>query len=332
MDKEKKIRAQRKGVITRHLTALLREQAEEDRDAVTKRLEELKLRFSEFTTSHDNILSLQEVEEEKEKDEQEYEKIQSAYTTGIKNARSWLKETNTPNKITSKDNDLSDLMTLMNIPKVEIDKFTGHPLEYHTFISIFEEIVDSKPIEDSLKLSRLIAYTEGPAKEAIRGCSIVGGAEGYKKAKEILKSRFGDDHLVSSEIINSLQNGDLVHSTRELQQLSDELHCAEVALRKINMTTEVNTQHSIKNILARCSQNIQEQWRSTALTIKHKEGHYPTFHDFVLFISMTSQDASDPVYGLHTREQRTVSEQLVSTAHTVCDNTQRPRERLDAEY
>ena len=48
-----------------------------------------------------------------------------------------------------------------------------------------------------MKLTRLLYYVSGPAKAAIKGCALVGGTEGYKQARDILKSRFGNVHLIS---------------------------------------------------------------------------------------------------------------------------------------
>ena len=39
-----------------------------------------------------------------------------------------------------------DLLNLMHLPKVELDKFGGNPLEYLTFIAVFDEVVGSTVI------------------------------------------------------------------------------------------------------------------------------------------------------------------------------------------
>ena len=77
----------------------------------------------------------------------------------------------------------------MSVPKVEIDKFSGDPLEYQTFLAIFDETIDSRIDDPQIKLTRLLQYTTGSAKAAIRDCALVGGSDGYTQAREILRNR-----------------------------------------------------------------------------------------------------------------------------------------------
>ena len=129
---------------------------------------------------------------------------------------------------------LSDLVNLLSIPKVELDSYDGDPREYQSFISMFDELVDSKLKDDQLKLSRLMQYTTGTAKSAIKSCSLIGGSDGYAQARAILKSRFGNTHLVTQTIIADLRNGKRVTKPHELLQLADDLSTASAALRNIS--------------------------------------------------------------------------------------------------
>ena len=53
------------------------------------------------------------------------------------------------------------------IPSMSVTKFTGDPREYTRFVSRFTDQILSLPIHESRKLSCLIQYVDGDAKEAI---------------------------------------------------------------------------------------------------------------------------------------------------------------------
>lgn len=59
----------------------------------------------------------------------------------------------------------------------------------------FDSNVDCVCDDGNLKLTRLMQYTAGLAKDAIRGCSLIGGDKGYQQARSILETRFGNPHL-----------------------------------------------------------------------------------------------------------------------------------------
>ena len=205
----------------------------------------------------------------------------------MKAARSWLKsqEQNPQKGQKSEEGDTSvmshgDLAKLMSVPKVEIDKFDGNPLEYQTFIAIFEEVVDSKVDDGQFKLTRLLQYTSGSAKAAIKNCALVGGEAGYDQAREILKNRYGNSHLMSQRIIADLKNDKSITKPNKLQQLSDELSMALTALKKLEKYSELNTQQSIIDILHRCQPYIRTRWRKQALKTKKDKDSYPSFQEF----------------------------------------------------
>ena len=71
--------------------------------------------------------------------------------------------------------------------------------------------MDKVADDDMIKLTRLIQYTTGDAHDAIRFCALMEGSVGYKRAREILLERFGNNHLVTERLINSLKDGGSFH-------------------------------------------------------------------------------------------------------------------------
>ena len=72
---------------------------------------------------------------------------------------------------------------------------------------MFDEVGDSTVMDGQVKLTRLLQYTCGSAKAAIRNCSLIGGESGYSQARDILNNRYGNTHLVSQRLITEQKCG-----------------------------------------------------------------------------------------------------------------------------
>ena len=188
-------------------------------------------------------------------------------------------------------------MSLMNLPNIEIEPFDGDPLKFHSFMSVFEDTVDKVVSDSQVKLTRLLQYTSGKAKESIRSCSLIGGQTGYKQAIDMITERFGNQHLVSECIIKELRLCKPVKSPEELQQFSDNLVNSHGILKKLNKLSEINTQQNIIEIVNRLQPYLRNKWRRHALKIKKDEDKYPDYEDLTEFVKDMAAKADDPVYG-----------------------------------
>ena len=311
MDKVKVVRRQRKAAITRHLGDLERLMSEEDVDGLAGKLETIKVSFGEFAKVHDQYQAMLVEDAAFDESEAWFAEAEQNYIRGVKAARAWLhKQSDDDDRDTDDDGndgkasesgdtivtvnesvEAKDLVNLLSIPKVEIDTFSGNPSDYHTFMAVFDETIGNKAIDDQMKLTRLLHYTAGHAKMAIRNCVIVGGSQGYKQARSILEDRFGNSHLVSQQIISDLKHGKSVSKGSDLLQLSDDLTTAVATLESLKMFSEIDNQRTILDILARCPPYVGAQWRTKALKTKQDTQSYPVFKDFVKFITLMAQNA-----------------------------------------
>ena len=194
-----------------------------------------------------------------------------------------------------------DFLNYMHVPKVDLDKFDGNPLEYLTFIAVFDEMVDRRVTDGQVK--RLLQYTSGSAKSAIKNFALLGGEAGYDQARDILRNRYGNSHIVSQRLIAELKNGKRVVKAHDLQQLADELSMALTALEQLGKHGELNTQQSMMEILQICQPHTRNRWCNKALESKCLNDEYPNFEDFTEFVQREAE-ACDPVYGLFSTKQR----------------------------
>ena len=218
--------------------------------------------------------------------------VQTASSAQTEQASASVKREDKPDNI-----NYSELVSVINLPNLELVTFSGDPMDYHSFMAAFDEHVGSTNLLPGRKLSRLVQYTDHNARKAIKPCQAIGGQEGYEQAREILERRFGNDYLVSETIIKSVKNGKPVRSPEEMQSLADELTNCHLTLKNMKRLEEIDSQTFIVSILERLQPYVRNRWKRQALERKREHGRYPGFDDFVKFIIKEADEATDPVYG-----------------------------------
>ena len=100
---------------------------------------------------------------------------------------------------------LCRLLQEQGAPEADLDIFDGNPLEYNFFIKNFEEVVEKKIADPRGRLTRLMKFTSGEAKELIKGCIHRESSDGYSFAKQLLAKRFGDRNRILAEYRKQLK-------------------------------------------------------------------------------------------------------------------------------
>ena len=81
------------------------------------------------------------------------------------------------------------------------------------------------------------------------------------------------------------------------------------------MTSEIDNQRTIKDILKRCPLFIHHKWQQRALNSKRGKGKYPDFANFVEFMKKMASDCSDPEYGIDMIKDSSVKQFSLSGAY-----------------
>ena len=333
MDKARISRRNWKGAVTRHLGNLERHMADDDVEALSDRLQKIKVTYEQFEVAHYMYHDM--LKDDKDYDESElwFDKVRQNYIQQVAAARKWLKEVSHPpassvsyvsnpvqsgiipaqvfdpfdplkspsnvflgaNNDSTKKDDL--ISTLSSIPRIEIPKFSGDVLEFESFMATFDELIHTRSSDDQMKLTRLLQYTEGSAHQSIKFTALVGGTKGYLQAREILRTRYGNKHVVSQKVISVLKNGPSVSKSNDILLLADEIKAGHTTLNGLGMDGEINSQQCIQDILKRFPIYVKNKWKKHALKHRKNQDSYPSFDNFVEFISEVASDASDPVYG-----------------------------------
>ena len=99
------------------------------------------------------------------------------------------------------------LLDAIQLPSVQIPQFDGNPLQYYSFVRLFESTVERDTVNSSSRLARLMQYCTGKAKHVISGCTTTDPGVDYLRAKTLLKQRFGDEYTIYEAWINKVTGG-----------------------------------------------------------------------------------------------------------------------------
>ena len=113
----------------------------------------------------------------------------------------------------------------LEMPKRELISFDGDPMRYPRFIKGFEINVERRVKDHDERLSFLIQYCRGAAKEAIENCVMLPPEQGYSEAKDILRKNFGQKHIVIRAFIDKVVKGPQIRASEsdKLSQLARDM-------------------------------------------------------------------------------------------------------------
>ena len=95
-------------------------------------------------------------------------------------------------------------------PEVEVDKFSGNPLKYQYFSTMFKEVVERRIKDPAGRLTRLIKFTDGEATDLIKHCIHLAPFIGYDTAIMLLNKRYGNPLLLLASYRKEIESLALV--------------------------------------------------------------------------------------------------------------------------
>ena len=94
-----------------------------------------------------------------------------------------------------------------SLPKPDISKFDGNLLYFWNFVRSFENSIARNASDDRERLSYLLQFCTGTAKDAISSCSALDPAVGYQTARVLLEERFGHPYKIATAHLNTVVRG-----------------------------------------------------------------------------------------------------------------------------
>ncbi|KAK3715648.1 hypothetical protein QZH41_020729, partial [Actinostola sp. cb2023] len=161
------------------------------------------------------------------------------------------------------------------------------------FMKNFEINVESKEEHDSDRLSYLIQFCKGKAKEAIENCIIMPPEEGYKRAKDILRKNFGRTHIVSKAFLDKVVKGPPIRiaESEKLAQLSRDMESCMLGSSQLDMESNLNSLDTLGKVVGRLPISMKAKWAEKANQLYDK-GVTPKFSHLANFVEERSAVAN----------------------------------------
>ncbi len=137
------------------------------------------------------------------------------------------------------------------------------------------------------------------AAQLVRSCLHMNPAEGYLKAKQLLREHFGNEYQIAVAYMNKAlewpsirpEDGEALHS------FSFFLSGCCNAMSDISYMEEMDNAANLRAIAVKLPYKLREKWRSVACGIQEKQNARVKFKDLVDFINKQARISLHPVFG-----------------------------------
>ena len=97
------------------------------------------------------------------------------------------------------------MLQRQGIPKPQPIKFKGDPAQFPVFKKRIDAWLNEREFEETEKITRLLSFVEGDARDAILHCKL--NSNRYTEAKKILESQYGHPSSVVKASLNRITAG-----------------------------------------------------------------------------------------------------------------------------
>ena len=136
------------------------------------------------------------------------------------------------------------------LPPRNVQKFSGDPIDFHRFLTDFEENIASRTADPMTRLTYLIGHCIGQAHETIQSCIIIRPAErAYRTAMNLLTEQFGQEYKVVDAHMKLLKNGPRLKQDDPdaLYKLSTQMRNCHITLTEWGFYANLNNHDTLNN-------------------------------------------------------------------------------------
>ena len=189
-----------------------------------------------------------------------------------------------------------DMVRALKAPSAEIDVFKGDSLEYHYFRSNFREAVEKMIDDQRGRLTRLIKYTDGDAKDLIKHCVHADPHHCYDQAIALLDAEYGSPHKISYAYLQRLQDWPSIKLTDTVSFKRLYRFLLQCRTYKTNgRLQELDSATTLRSVIQKLNVTYQDEWSILAEKCR-RSGKEANFDDLIEFVDFHSSRAADPAY------------------------------------
>jgi hypothetical protein len=197
------------------------------------------------------------------------------------------------------------------LPKKEPPIFKGNSFDYPVWMNTFKVLVEERYPEVSDRIYYLGRYTDGPAKEAIRGLLALNSESSYLKARMILEDRYGDKLKLAQSFREKINRWPTIKpgDGKSLRDFADFLSQCETAMKTLTNLSVLDDASEHQKILAKLPRFIQNKWliqvdnwiygyeecdENSGFSVPRRDT-YPPFKSLCQFIAKQARIACNPL-------------------------------------
>ena len=182
-----------------------------------------------------------------------------------------------------------------DLPHVQVQRFDGSPEKYPAFRQRFRQMVETRPLDDSVKMARLLQFLEGPALTAVQRYEPL--PNGLTRALKTLEERFGQPFQVVRAFVESLTKGPAIQATDkvDLQLYADTAQITYDTLESMGYLSEMNSDN-LEKVIARLPKWMQAKFAERLNGLERKGQVMPSFKDVVEFLKERAYVSNHPFF------------------------------------
>ena len=193
---------------------------------------------------------------------------------------------------------LCQLLKQQSAPDVDIEVFDGNLLNFKYFTSIFKEVVESKIEDPRGRLTRLIRYTSGEAKELVKNCIYLPPGQGYQNAMEMLQARYGDPHKIMAAYRKEIKEWPSVKpgDSSGFRKFFNFLVKCRSLLSEDKISLLINNPDVMCMLLSKLPGYMQDRWNRKVYTIRETERREAELTDLINMVDIETKLVNDPLF------------------------------------
>ena len=187
---------------------------------------------------------------------------------------------------------------------IDIDIFSGNPMDFHYFMAVFNEMVEKKVDNPRGKVTRLIKYTAGDAKEMVKKCIQLAAEIGFETAKRLLTERNGDPNRIVAAYRKESKHWPQIKAGD-----ADVYQNFQNVLVKLENITHLQSWNVLDTpdirciLLSKIPGSTRDKWYRNVLAIRKRHKREPDVTDFICFVNDETLIVSDPIFSKEAVEQ-----------------------------
>lgn len=195
---------------------------------------------------------------------------------------------------------LAESINVSCLPVPEPSVFSGDPLRYTDWKMSFQLLIDRKNIPVNEKVFYVCKYVGGPARKAIKSYFLLGTGAAYHAVWDILKEMYGSSFVIAKAFRDKFATWPKIgpKDCVELREFVDFLRGCQTAMLQIK-SLEVLNDCGHQRILTKLPDWLIARWNRRAVETEETSKTFPSFSQFVEFLTMEAKIACNPVTSLH---------------------------------